>query len=39
MGMNTIWIKQGFGQYWNIKEEIEKADFVINNLTELCNLL
>lgn len=39
MGMNTIWIKQGFGQYWDIKEEIEKADFVINNLTELCNLL
>lgn len=39
MGMNTIWIKQGFGQYWNIKEEIEKPDFVINNLTELCNLL
>jgi len=28
-----------FGQYWNIKEEIEKPDFVINNLTELCNLL
>lgn len=39
MGMNTIWIKQGFGQYWNIKEEIEKPDFVIYNLTELCNLL
>lgn len=39
MGMNTIWIKQGFGQYWNIKAEIEKPDFVVNNLTELCNLL
>lgn len=39
MGMNTIWIKQGFGQYWNIKEEIEKPDFVVNNLTELCHLL
>lgn len=39
MGMKTIWIKQGFGQYWNIKEEIEKPDFVVNNLTELCGLL
>lgn len=39
MGMITIWIKQGFGQYWNIKEEIEKPDFVVNNLTELCHLL
>ncbi len=39
MGMNTIWIKRGFGQYWNIKEEIEKPDFIVNNLIELCNLL
>lgn len=39
MGMNTIWIKRGFGQYWNIKQEIEKPDFVVNNLTEICDLL
>lgn len=39
MGMSAIWIKQGFGQYWNIKEEMERPDFVVNNLTELCNLL
>lgn len=38
-GMNTIWIKQGFGQYWNIRQEIEKPDFVVKNLTEICNLL
>lgn len=39
MGMNTIWIKQGFGQYWNIRQEIEKPDFVVNNLTEICDCL
>ncbi len=39
MGMNTIWIKRGFGQYWNIKEEFEEPDIIVNNLTELCNLL
>lgn len=39
LGINTIWIKQGFGQYWNIKEESEKPDFIVNNMTELCNLL
>ncbi len=39
MGMNTIWIRRGFGQYWNIKEEFEEPDFVVNNLAELCNLL
>lgn len=39
LGMNTIWIKRGFGQYWKINREIEKPDFVVNNLLELCNIL
>lgn len=39
LGMNTIWIKQGFGQYWNVTEEIEQADYTVNNLTELCGIL
>ena len=39
MGMHTIWIRRGFGQYWNIRQEIEKPDFIVNNLTELCNIL
>ena len=39
LGMKTIWIKRGFGQYWKISQEIEKPDFVINNLLELCNIL
>ena len=39
LGMKTIWIKQGFGQYWKINQEIEKPDFVVNNLLELCYIL
>ena len=39
MGMKTIWIKQGFGMFWNIANESEKADFVVDNLTEICNIL
>lgn len=39
LGMNTIWIKRGFGQYWKINRKIEKPDFVVNNLLELCNIL
>ena len=35
----TIWIRRDIWQYWNIKEEIEQPDLVINNLTELCDLL
>lgn len=39
MGMRTIWIKQGFGQYGNIRQEMEKPDFIVSNLSELCNIL
>lgn len=39
LGMHTIWIKQGFGQYWNITKETEKADYIVHHLMELCSLL
>lgn len=35
MGMHTIWVKQGFGQYWNITQEIEKADYTVHRLMEI----
>lgn len=39
LGMHTIWMKQGFGRYWNITQEIEKADYAVDNLMEICNIL
>lgn len=39
LGMSTIWIRRGFGQYWSIKNEIEKADYSVNSLSELCEIL
>lgn len=39
LGIHTIWIKQGFGKYWNITQDIEKAEAVVNNLIELCEIL
>lgn len=38
-GMHTIWIKQGFGRYWNVTSDKEKADYVVNHLMEICNIL
>ncbi|MDE5804287.1 MAG: HAD family hydrolase [Lachnospiraceae bacterium] len=35
LGMRTIWIKRGFYRYWNITREEEKADYEVNNLTEI----
>lgn len=39
LGMRTIWIKQGFGQYWNITRESERPDCEVSHLTELCSIL
>lgn len=39
LGMFTVWIRQGFGQYWHIKNEAEKADYTVNSLRELCGIL
>lgn len=39
LGMHTIWIKQGFGRYWNVMSESEKADLVVYSLTKLSEVL
>ena len=39
LGFHTIWIKQGFGQYWNITKEDDTPDYTVQNLTELCDIL
>ena len=39
MGMKTIWVKQGFGKYWNVASEEEKADYEVDNLISILSLL
>ncbi|MCM1251437.1 MAG: HAD family hydrolase [Clostridium sp.] len=39
LGMYTIWVKQGFGRYWNITSEEEKADYEVNSLMEICGIV
>lgn len=39
LGMKTVWIKQGFGQYWSVKNNIEKADYTVDSLTALSDIL
>ncbi len=39
LGMKTIWVKQGFGQYWKITRDEEKADFVVDHLAAICEIL
>ncbi len=39
LGMHTIWIKQGFGQYYNITQEFEKPDYIAHNLMDILCVL
>lgn len=39
IGMTTIWIKQGFWKYMSVSSDIEKADYEVENLSEVCQLL
>jgi len=39
IGMHTAWVRQGFGQYWKLTSEDEKADLSAASLTELCSML
>lgn len=39
VGMRTIWIRQGFGKYWNFSADDEKADAAVDSLPELTELL
>lgn len=39
MGMRTIWVKQGFGGYWQITGDDEKPDCTVKNIIELCDFL
>lgn len=39
LGFHTIWIKQGFGQYWNITKKEETPDYTVCSLSELCDIL
>ena len=38
MGMKTVWIKQGFGKYWNIQGESETPDDEVDNLSGLLSI-
>lgn len=38
IGMNTIWIKQGFGAYQIPKSKEYEPDIAINHLTKLTNI-
>ena len=39
IGMKTIWVKQGMGQYWIFSDESERPDYEATTLSELLGVL
>nr|WP_308628348.1 HAD family hydrolase [uncultured Eisenbergiella sp.] len=39
LGFHTIWVKQGFGQYWNVSCEEEKPDYTVACLSDIISIL
>ena len=39
MGMRTVWVKQGFGGYWQITGYDEKPDYIVEKIIKLCDFL
>ena len=39
IGFKTIWVRQGFSSYQHLKENKVKPDFIVNNLTEILDIL
>ena len=38
LGMKTVWIRQGYGKYWNIQGDCETPDYEVNSLSELLSV-
>ena len=38
LGMKTVWIKQGFGGYAELKTVEEQPDYIVNTLAEITEL-
>ena len=39
LGMKTIWVKQGFGKYLKKSSESEQADYEVERLAEILEIL
>ena len=39
IGMKTIWVKQGFGGLWKVTSESERADYEVDNLSDILRYL
>ncbi len=38
VGMNTVWVKQGYGKYWTVRNKNQLANAVVDDLSQLTQL-
>ena len=39
LGMKTIWVRQGFAKFQSVKNENENPDYIIENISDIINIL
>lgn len=38
MGMHTVWVKQGYGKYWEVQQEEEMSEIQVESIVEIAGL-
>ena len=38
LGMNTVWVRQGFAKFQSVKNELERPDYIVESIVDIVDL-
>ena len=38
LGMNTVWVRQGFAKFKSVKNELERPDYIVESIAGVIEL-
>ena len=38
LGMNTVWVRQGFAKFQSVKNELERPDYIVESIVDVVDL-
>ena len=38
LGMNTVWVRQGFAKFQSVKNELERPDYIVESIVDVVGL-
>ena len=39
LGMNTVWVRQGFAKFKSVKHEFERPDYIVESIVDVVDLI